>query len=431
MIKEITIPYKRRERAKNADANEKRWNVLVLHRRAGKSTHRINKMIKNAIKKQPNPFPDWVHAYIAPTYKQAKSIIWEQAKYYANYIPWVSINEWELKIVFPNNHVLRLFGADYPDSLRWLKFREVTFDEYAQQPSNIFSEIIRPWLTDTKWWATWIWTPKGKNAFYDIWKLADHQMKLGKDRYTMTLKASESKLIEREELEDSRTMMTEDEYNQEYECSREASIKWAYYSQHLNKVYKENRVVKSLYDKLLPVYTARDLWRTDYTAVVFYQLHGNEIRVIDCYKNQKQSLDFFFSVIRDRWYNYAFHRLPHDAKAKSRQTGMSDEELFQRAFGTEKVGIAPMLRIMEWINAVRYVFDKIWFDEDKTEDLRQSLSNYRQERDDKRWVFKEEPFHDRSSHFSDAFRYMAVSIRRVQESVNKYEALTPDFSKYV
>jgi len=45
---------------------------------------------------------------------------------------------------------MRLFGADNPDSLRGLKFRDVVFDEYAQQPSNIFTEIVRPALSDTK-----------------------------------------------------------------------------------------------------------------------------------------------------------------------------------------------------------------------------------------------------------------------------------------
>jgi len=54
----VTIPYTRRNRAKEFDENEKRWNVLVLHRRAGKSTHTINKLIKKCVTKPHNIFPD-------------------------------------------------------------------------------------------------------------------------------------------------------------------------------------------------------------------------------------------------------------------------------------------------------------------------------------------------------------------------------------
>lgn len=427
----VTIPYTRRNRAKEFDENEKRWNVLVLHRRAGKSTHTINKLIKKCVTKPHNIFPDWVHAYIAPTYKQAKAIIREQTKYYSNFIPWIKVNEWELKIVFPNNHQMRLFGADNPDSLRGLKFRDVVFDEYAQQPSNIFTEIVRPALSDTKWWATWIWTPKGKNSFFDLYKVAENAMQNGKDYFCMIKPVSVTRLIDEMELLDAKNMMTQDEYDQEYECSRTASIKWAYYSKELNIAYEKQRVQKSLYDKLLPVYTFRDLGHSDSTAIVFTQQHGNEVRIIDSYQNNLQAIDHYFKVLNDKWYNYVKHYLPHDARAKSLQTWVSMQEQFEKVYPW-KIEITKQLSVIDWINAWRLIFDKLRFDEENTEQLRQCLSNYRQERDDKRGVFKDNPLHDRSSHFADAFRYMAVSIKNITDW-QRYNSwiITPDYSKYI
>jgi phage terminase large subunit len=44
------------------------------------------------------------------------------------------------------------------------------FDEYSQQPSNIFSEIISKALADHLGYAIFFGTPKGKNEFHRIYK---------------------------------------------------------------------------------------------------------------------------------------------------------------------------------------------------------------------------------------------------------------------
>jgi len=68
-MSKIIIPYKPRELQKHFHDNIKRWNVLVCHRRFGKTVMMINELIKQAvICQKENPR----FAYIAPTYKQAK-----------------------------------------------------------------------------------------------------------------------------------------------------------------------------------------------------------------------------------------------------------------------------------------------------------------------------------------------------------------------
>ena len=42
-------------------------------------------------------------------------------------------------------------------------------DEYAQMPSKAWSEVIRPALSDRQGWAVFIGTPKGRNAFYELY----------------------------------------------------------------------------------------------------------------------------------------------------------------------------------------------------------------------------------------------------------------------
>jgi hypothetical protein len=62
-----------------------------------------------------------------------------------------------------------------------------------------------------------------------------------------------------DELEQARKSMTQDEYDQEFMCSFNASIKGAYYAKELSKARVEGRIKPYLYDQTKVVYTSRDL----------------------------------------------------------------------------------------------------------------------------------------------------------------------------
>ena len=75
--KDIVIPYTPRPLQREVHNSLKRFNVLVCHRRFGKSVLAINQLIKTAIEKGMRKC-----AFIAPTYRQGKSIAWEYLKFY-------------------------------------------------------------------------------------------------------------------------------------------------------------------------------------------------------------------------------------------------------------------------------------------------------------------------------------------------------------
>jgi hypothetical protein len=204
-----------------------------MHRRAGKTVAAVNHLIRASLLN-----PKTKYAYIAPTYKQAKNIAWDNVKEYARVVPGVNFNESELRCDFPNGSRITLYGADNPDSLRGITLWGVIFDEYSQQPSNIWTEIISPTLSSTGGWAIWIGTPKGKNAFY---RLYEDNLNTP-DWYAVLLKASESSILPESELAIQRANMSEDEYLQEYECSWEASIKGAYYAREMLKARNDGRI---------------------------------------------------------------------------------------------------------------------------------------------------------------------------------------------
>ena len=193
--------------------------VLVCHRRSWKTVLALLKLLIAAFDKEGH------YWYVAPFYKQAKNIAWDILKKLVKNIPDTKINGSELKVILPNGSKMQLFWADNIDSLRWMDFKWVVYDEVDQQPSTIHSEIISPMLIANNWFAIWLWTPKGRGQLYK----AMNKYKDDKEWFTLTLKASESWLLTKDQLNKAKAESdTEDIYEQEYECSIEAAIQWAY-----------------------------------------------------------------------------------------------------------------------------------------------------------------------------------------------------------
>lgn len=405
----ITIPYTPRKWAIEFHDAPQRFKVLVMHRRAGKTVASVNHLIREALCNDSTRY-----AYIAPTYKQAKGIAWDGLKEYARVVPGVKFNEAELRCDFPNGSRITLYGADNPDSLRGITLWGVVFDEYSQQPSNIWTEIISPTLSSTGGWAIWIGTPKGKNAFY---KLYDDNQE-DKNWYTKILKASESGILPESELAIQRKNMSEDEYEQEYECSWLASIKGAYYSKEIQTARNENRITKVPYEPMLPVHTWWDLGVGDETTILFIQNASHEWRVIDCYSATGEGFKHYAQVLKDKDYVYGKHFAPHDIAVRMMgETAMTRLEIARRLgidFETKiesnkEMTVVPNIAIDDGINALRMRFNSVWIDEDKCQPLIDALTHYRKKWNDTMGRFEEKPLHDWSSHYADAMRYWAVT----------------------
>jgi hypothetical protein len=318
-------------------------------------------------------------------------------------IPWLNSNESELLLKLPNWSSIRLFWADTPDSLRWLDLRWVIFDEYSQQPANIYSEIVFPMINANNWFAVWIWTPKWKNSFYTLYERWSKDNKF----YTRLLWVSQTKLLNEEQLQEAKKEMTQEEYEQEYECSFTASIKWAYYKDELAKMREDWRIKAWLYDPLLPVYTFWDLWISDYMAILFVQIYWNTIRIIDSVSQNWKWFEYYQRILHEKNYMYEKHYFPHDIEVRELTTWQSRFETVRQLFWANKCQVLPRMQIIDWINAVRKVFYNIWID-DKLEEFINAISLYKQKYDEKRDLFLNTPEHDWTSHYADSLRYMWI-----------------------
>tara|TARA_R100000329_G_scaffold47684_1_gene44342 strand:- start:922 stop:2190 length:1269 start_codon:yes stop_codon:yes gene_type:complete len=394
----IVIPYKPRELQNflHKKIDKHRFNVLVLHRRAGKTVMMINHMLRSALM---NPLPNSRYAFLSPTFKQGKATAWDYIKTYAGKIPGTKFNESELRCDLPNGARITILGAENDQALRGIFLDGCVFDETQSIKPTIFPEIIRPALADRKGWCVFIGTPKGRNYFYELYE----QAKENKDWYSCVFKASDTKILDEEELKAAKEVMSKDLYEQEFECSFQAAITGSYYGHIIESLAKEGRVGDVPYDDNLDVETWWDLGLNDSTSIWFAQRYKGEIRLIDYYENSGFGLDHYIDIIDQKGYDYSKHIAPHDIKV--RELGNMGKSRLESAL---ELGIAfevaPKVSIEDGIEAVRKELTNCWFDKNKCKTAIEYLKAYQKRWDDKNQCFRNKPLHNFASHCADSFR---------------------------
>ncbi len=413
LAKKIKIPYKPRNWAKKLHSATQRWLVLIIHRRGGKTTAAFNHLQRDALNN-----PNTRYAYVAPTYKQAKRIVWKMAMFYARDIPEVKFNISELLISYPNGSEIMIVGANEPDSLRGIALWGSFLDEYPQISPVVFTEIISKCLADHQGYCIFGGTPKGKGHFYKIYKVALNHP----DRWCLVYKTIDESLVDesgqtidalRASLEEDREfvkqgLMTEDEFQQEWYNSFEAAIKGAVYLKQLADARKNNRVCGGLYDPTLPVYTVWDLGvsKSDAMAVGFFQRVGKEIRLIDYLETIQLGLPGTWKQVKEKPYVYAKHFAPHDIRHMEVGTGKT--RLDSAASLGLEFEVIPMLSIDNGIDLARSMFARVFIDKDKAETFLDLIGLYHYKFDEAKGMLTKVPVHDFTSHAADMFRYAAV-----------------------
>jgi phage terminase large subunit len=412
-VARVQIPYKPRpQQLIIHDAMEgKRFGVIVCHRRLGKTVLAVNELIKGALtcqKERPR------YGYIAPTYTQGKSTSFDYFQHYSEPIPGRRVNQSELRIDYPNDGQVRIYGGDNPDSLRGLYFDGVVLDEYGLHPAKTFSEVIGPTLIDRGGWALFLGTPNGKNQFYEIAQEAKQRQASGDPHwFYVEFKASETGLLDASFLAEQRSLMTTDEYAQEFECSFEASVKGAIYAKELEAARVEGRITTIPVDPALPVDTDWDLGIGDAMSIWFSQsLRTGEVRLVDYYEASGEGFPHYMQVLRAKGYTYGKHWAPHDIQVRELSSGRSRLDV-AASLGLH-FELTPRLQstvageVEEGIHAVRMFLPRCWFDAVRCKPGLEALMHYRRDYNSRLGEYKASPVHDHASHGADAFRGLAV-----------------------
>ena len=399
------FPYKARSVFKDFHKRSQRWAVLIAHRRCGKTVACLNDLIRRAIIENKQ---DGRYAYMAPYLSQSKAVAWDYLLRYAQ--PAIAkANQAELWVELHNGARIRLFGADNADAIRGVYLDGIVLDEYADFRPKVWGEIVRPLLADRQGWATFIGTPKGHNAFWDIYNNATKDS----DWFVKTLRASQTGLLDISELNDAAKMMSEDQYLQEFECDFESAIVGAFYGKEMRRLTDKNRITDVAYDPLYPCHTSWDLGFNDSTAIWWWQVVRGEIRMLDFHSSSGNTIEYYGELIQSKkkeyGYTYGTHYLPHDARAKTLASGgKSIIEQLSLYIPLKYCKIVPSLSVLDGIQALRVALDRSWFDFKCDEGI-ECLRQYQREWDDDKRIFRDKPRHDWTSHGADAARMMAIA----------------------
>lgn len=415
-VKRIVIDYKPRECFQPYHQSDKRFALTVAHRRAGKTVARINKLIRAAASTKIEA-PRF--GYLAPYYIQAKDIAWNYLQAYCRPILEMGgkVNQSELSVTFAHNGAqIRLYGAENAERLRGLYFDGIVCDEAQDIAPTALTQVIMPALADRKGWLDMSGTPKGwGNLLGQTYKQALENP----DWYCQVLKASDTGLIDADELLRLRSMMPFNEYMQEFECSFDAAITGSYYAAEIQKATDEGRISRVPYDLALKVNTAWDLGVSDSTSIWFYSQVGREIRILDYYEASGYGLDHYAKVLDQKGYLYGKHYAPHDIQVRELGTGKSRWDI------AKGLGITfqtlPADSVKDGIDLARMMISRMWFDEKKCAIGIDALRQYREKRDEKRGI-ELGPLHDWTSHAADAFRYLCAGFNETQPKRSEFES---------
>ena len=397
--------YKPRGYFRDFHLRKQRWAVLVAHRRAGKTVSVVNDLIEKAsYNTRENPR----YAYVAPLLRQAKDIAWQYVKdYAAPFSP--KVNESGLYVELsslPNKPRITLYGADNPDSFRGMYFDGVALDEFGNMRGSVFQEILLPALIDRRGWAVFMGTPNGPNHFRDMYydALKDDSWFVNFLPYTKT------NVLTEQDIAMMRKMMDEEQFAQEMECSFEASVRGAIYARQMEFAENEQRIGDFPLSRHQPVHLAMDLGHSDDTTMGFFQTRFDGNLMGHAHHDNMKPIAHYIKYLKDFCGDNKLKLgtvwLPHDAKARTLQTGRAIIDHFRDANIRPK--LVPRLDLLDGIAATRAGFPSWYFNATQCEKLILALKSYHRKYDEEKKTFIDEPVHDWSSHYADMFRYANI-----------------------
>ena len=191
-----------------------RFKVVAAGRRYGKSYLSTYYILAKALQKKGNYF------FVSPTFQQSRQIIWDILKDKTRNQIAKKVNESRLEIELINGSKIFLKGADRPDTMRGVSLSGVVLDEFGtmRNPEMVWSEVLRPALSDQLGWAVFISSPKGRNYFYQLY----NDSKTNEDWNGWQFTTLQGGYVPESEIVTAMNEMDERTFRQEYEASFES-----------------------------------------------------------------------------------------------------------------------------------------------------------------------------------------------------------------
>ena len=320
---------------------DKRFRVLITGRRFGKTFLCVQEIAKFA------RYPKKKVWYVAPTYRMAKDIVWNDLVDRMVKHKWVSkINHSDLKIILRNGSEISLRGADNENSLRGVGLDFLVMDEFADIKEHAYTEVLRPTLSDKGRMgaALFCGTPRGYgNWSYNLFTREKDDDQWASFQFT-TLEGGQ---VSKQEIEQAKSDLDERTFKQEYQASFVNYAGQIYY----NFDRKEN-VIDKYTPQTAELHIGMD-FNIDPMSAVVSEIIGNKIIIHDEIVIYSSNTDELVQEIKARYKDKHIYVYP-DPAAKQRKTsagGVTDLAILKNAgFNLRVRNTHPLIR--DRINAV-------------------------------------------------------------------------------
>jgi hypothetical protein len=189
-----------------------RFKVVAAGRRCGKSRLAATTLLIEGLK---CPQGSAV-LYVSPTMGQSRQIIWDLLLDLGREVIQSShVNNLDITLI--NGARIYVRGADRPDTLRGVSLTYAVLDEVADIKPEAWEQVIRASLSDKKGRALFIGTPKGRNWFYDTFKLGESEEATDWKSWHFT--TADNPLIDQTEIESAKKTLSSFAFKQEYMAS--------------------------------------------------------------------------------------------------------------------------------------------------------------------------------------------------------------------
>ena len=315
-----------------------RFRILITGRRFGKTFLAIHELARFA------RFPNRKVWYVAPTYRQAKAICWQELVQRLRKHNWVSeVNNSDLTVILRNNSRISLRGADNENSLRGIGLDFLVMDEFADISPVAWYEVLRPTLSDTQGHALFCGTPRGfGNWGYDMYVKGQSDKEWQSFKFT-TLEGLQ---VPQEEIEQAKEDLDERTFQQEYMASFVNYAGMIYYNFDRNK-----NIIDHYSNPYKTLHIGLD-FNVDPMCAVVSVIENDRIIVIDEIQIWSSNTNEMVEEIKSRYKNKSV--IYPDPSARQRKTsagGLTDLAILKNAgFEVRSRNSAPLVR--DRINSV-------------------------------------------------------------------------------
>jgi len=192
--------------------DQTRFKVVAAGRRCGKSRMAAVTLLIEGLK---CPQGSAV-LYVSPTMGQSRQIIWDLLLDLGREIIQSShVNNLDITLI--NGAKIYVRGADRPDTLRGVSLTYAVLDEVADIKPEAWEQVIRASLSDRRGRALFIGTPKGRNWFYDTFKLGESEE--DPDWKSWHFTTADNPLIDQQEIESAKKTLSSFAFKQEFMAS--------------------------------------------------------------------------------------------------------------------------------------------------------------------------------------------------------------------